>query len=214
MLRETEHDSSHWPWGFSQQAGGYWIAGTCALLGPVAGRQHLVGVDPHHKVADLVRSDLREPMGGVRRNDDDITRSDLAGLPVDDLAATGTWAVERRDDGAVGGRFFHVLDRFTRHECPGAGNNEVDFRDLDMLDAETDMAAFRLGPMNDADNDFLLAIDAHHSDLLIAHRRRRGFLRRRENLSIADVRRRTTRQMLDRRRRLSLCLTRDGKSEQ
>jgi hypothetical protein len=95
-----------------------------------------------------------------------------------------------------------------------AGNDVVDFRDLAVLDAETDIAAFRPGPMNNADTDVVVAVDAHHSDLLIAHRRRRSFLRGRENFSVADVRRRTPRRMLGRRRSLSLCLARGGESEQ
>src|SRR4029077_20628508 len=54
--RESGACSVYWPRGFSRQAGGYWIADTCALLGPIAGRQPLVAVDPHHKIDDLVRS--------------------------------------------------------------------------------------------------------------------------------------------------------------
>jgi len=64
----------------------------------------------------------------------------------------------------------------------------VDLRDLAVFDAEADVAAFGLRPMHDADTDIVFAVDAHHPDLLIAHRRRRGLLHRCENLGVADVR--------------------------
>src|SRR5215468_7755860 len=90
--------------------------GTDVSLRSVTRRQHFVGVDPHHEIYDLVRRDLGEPMRRVRRNDDDIAGADLAAVAVDNLAAAGTRAVERRDDGAVGRRFLHVLDRSTGHK--------------------------------------------------------------------------------------------------
>jgi hypothetical protein len=89
----------------------------------------------------------------------------------------------------------------------------VDFRDLAVLDAETDVAAFRLGAMDDADPDIVLAIDAHHAELLIAHRRRGGLLHRGKNVGVGDVGRRAPRLMLGRRRGLGLRLAGDREPE-
>ena len=115
----------------------------------------------------------------IRRDDDDITGSDDAALPADDLATARTRSVERRHHGAFGRRFLHVLDRSARHEGPGAGDDVVDFRDLAVLDAATDVAACGFGTMDDPDADIVLAVDADHADLLIAHRRRGRLLYRR-----------------------------------
>src|SRR5271168_3882264 len=140
------------------------------LLAAVAGGQDFVRIDAHDEVDDLIGSDLGKPVRRIRRDDDDIARSDLAALPADDLAATGTWTVERGNHGAFGRRLLHILDGSAGHEGPAAGNDVVDLRDLAVLDAETDVTACRFGTMDDADTDVVFAVDVDDADLLIAHR--------------------------------------------
>jgi hypothetical protein len=93
-------------------------------------------VDAHDQVHDLVGGDLGEPMGRVRRDDDDVARAELAALAAQHFAAVGTRAIEDRDHRAGGRDAARILDRAAGHEGPVAGNDVVDLRDLAVLDAE------------------------------------------------------------------------------
>src|SRR5689334_17075042 len=91
-------------------------------------------VDPDNQINDLVACNLCKPMRCGWRNDDDVSGTDFAALPANDLSATGAWAVEGGDHRTVSGDLSLVLNRTAGHKGSVARNDVIDFCDLAVFD--------------------------------------------------------------------------------
>src|SRR6266446_4130209 len=81
----------------------------------VLDRRHLVGVDAHHDVGNVI-VDLGEPMPGAGRNDDDVAGFELMGGAVANRRAVVAGPIEQAHGFRCRGAALHVGDVGAKHE--------------------------------------------------------------------------------------------------
>src|SRR5579871_219128 len=155
------------------------------LLCSIAGGQDLVRIHAHDQIHNLRRCDLAEPMRGVRRNNDDVPRSDFAAHSVLHDATLRAGPVQHLDDRAVGRGLLRVFNGAAGDEGSVAFDEVVHLGDLAVLDGVAHVLGF--GAMHHADTDVVFVIDADDADGLIADSGGGGLLHRGFDLGAADV---------------------------
>ena len=95
-------------------------------------RRHLVGINTHHQIGDVI-VDLREPVPCAGRNDDHVSSLELIAHTIANRRTVVAWPIEQTHGFFRRRTALHVEDIGTQHQRARPVDDVIDFTDQIVL---------------------------------------------------------------------------------